>query len=451
MTRERIVWALALLGLALGAWWLSVNTEWVDEETPRAAQGEARDNPVYALEQLLRRLGMKAEHHQALTALPPPGARLVLLSPDWELMPERAEELHQWVLRGGHLVLPEHENWEGTPLKRWVPVDEVYVKGPQRRKPQQPPLRPGLPASAVLPAETSRGELASTPPLWGDTENIAACNLFQRDWILRARRGQEPAWSLAMVDGTRDTKAVVARQDQALQELLDEQTQALEAARKAARDAAKAPRPAQPSTQVLRMPVGQGSVTVINTHGRVFFNARALDCEHPLLLAAALQAEPGATAWIYLNEKREPLVPWLWQTGWIAIVVGGLALAAALWRAAVRFGPRLAAEPRLRRSISEQVQGLGAYLQGGGREALLAAQQRALAEAASRTLPRYARLPLGEKTRAVAQATGLAANELATAMTAKFCTRAELLKQLPLLEAARRRLQHKSSEERQQP
>ena len=45
---------------------------------------------------------------------------------------------------------------------------------------------------------------------------------------------------------------------------------------------------------------------------------------------AILQAEAGATVWFYLSEKRQALLPWLWQEGWIAVVLGSLTLAAAL-------------------------------------------------------------------------------------------------------------------------
>jgi len=426
MTRERLVWLLAVLGLALGAWWLSINTEWVEEDSPRPATGAARDNPVYAAEQLLRRLGMQVVRHEALTAMPPERARLVLLSSDWELMPERAEQLQQWVQRGGHLVLMQGAGWHDTALKAWVPI-EVFDT------PAQPKARPRQPSTAErVIADLSRVDLASTPPLWADTERFTACKFMFDDQALRAKPGQQTDWTLTRVVRTQAAQAVVDRQDEALQAMQ-------------AKPAAKSPNSAKDAkaVQALRVPVGQGSVTLLNTPPFLFFNGSALRCDNPLLLAAAVQAEPGATVWIYLHEKREALLPWLWHSGWIAILAGALALAAALWRGAVRFGPRIAPSPRLRRSISEQVRGLGAYLQSGGREALLTAQQRALHEVAQRRLPRYERLPLSERVRAIAAATGLDAEDLASALTARICTRAELPQRLQLLETARRRLKLK--------
>jgi len=390
MTRERLSGLLALLALALGAWWLSANTEWVEVDSARPLRGAARDNPVYAFEQLLRRLGMTVDHHEALDAMPPERARLLLLSSDWELVPGRAEALQRWVQRGGHLVLLQGSDWDDTPLQHWVPVSATRVK---------PPPRSASAASASAPRSKSWQSIAlsSSPPLWDGTEALTACELFPMNRKLQAKPGQQTQWA-----ATGDDKA-----------------------------------------QVLRVPIGQGTVTVLNTGREAFHNMPALRCDNPLLLAAALQAEPGAIAWIYLNEKRQTLLPWLWQKGWIAIVAGALALAAALWRGAVRFGPRLAAPPRLRRSISEQVRGLGSWLQREGpegRAALLAAQQRALDEAAARQLPGYRLLPMPERVRAIALATQLPADELSTALSVRACTRAQLPQYLQVLEAARRHL-----------
>jgi len=413
LTRERLVWLIALLALPAGGWWLSANTEWVEQDSQHAARGEALENPVYAFEQLLRRLQMQVKQVESLDPQPPEHARLLLLSSDWALMPERAERLHQWVLRGGHLVLPQGTDWNDTDLEEWVPVTAVKVQ----------PARPAASAasasaasaageageageaasaaSAAVPAKVAPVSkiwellaLDSSPPLWGDTPTLATCEIFPTQRKLQLAPKHAASWSL-----NGDHKV-----------------------------------------QVLRLPIGQGSVTVLNADSTAFHNTAALRCDNLLLMASAVQAEPGSTAWIYLNETRQALLPWLWQQGWVALVAALLTLAAALWRGAVRFGPRLASPPRLRRSISEQVRGLGAYLHREGREALLAAQQRALDRSAQRSLPGYGRLSLPERASAIAQATQLPLDELLSAMNARSCSRAELPQQLQWLESARRQL-----------
>ncbi len=393
MNRDRIMLLLGVLGVALGVWWVVANTEWVDVDSPRQAQGEARTNPVYAFEQLLRKLGGQVEHHEALQSLPPHKARLVLLSSDWELVPGRAEQLHQWVLQGGHLVLLQSSDWDTTDLANWVPAFAVEV-------PRKPVAPAGAASDALAKAraklEGSDGtELTSSTPLWGSVDKLRSCNFIQAWRRLMPKVGHEPEWTLGRNNIGND---------------------------------------------VLRMPVGQGSVTVFNAYAAIFYNEPVLECDHALLLAAVVQAEPGATTWIYLNEKREALIPWLWHKGWIAIVAGLLAVAAALWRGATRFGPRLAPPPRLRRSIAEQVRGLGTYLQREGREALLLAQQRALEDAAARHLPGYRRLTIPQRGSAIAAATGLNAEALTAVLQVKTVTRAELPVRLELLETARRAL-----------
>jgi hypothetical protein len=91
--------------------------------------------------------------------------------------------------------------------------------------------------------------------------------------------------------------------------------------------------------------------------------------------------------------------------------------------------------------VAEQVHGLAAYLRRGSPEALLAAEQRALNDLATRRLHGFARLAMAERAQAIAAATDLPAHDLAVALTERYCTRARLPSQLLLLETARRRLQ----------
>jgi hypothetical protein len=403
VARERLIWLLGAIGLALGVWWIVANTEWVEEERPVGQQGEALTNPVYAAEQTLRRLHLKVEHHDALDQLPPRGARLVLLSNDWELLPGKAEQLKQWVQGGGHLVVPMDIQSESNLLADWLPATEEDRKTRKKEaasavEPASGPAKPPIPVPPV-PQELY---VDSVPPLWDDIEGLAVCNLLR--WRRLVPKADVPIqWRLEH-DGGLDA---------------------------------------------LRVAVGKGSVTLLDTAYGAFDNVQTLRCDNALLLAAAVQAEPGATVWFYLNEKREPLLPWLWNGGWIAIVTAGLALAALLWRGTLRFGPRVAVPPRFRRSIGEQVRGTGAWLQRHGREALIAAQLRALEDTAGRVLPRYRRLKnKADRAKAIAAATGVASEPLAAIFNEASCKRAELPERLRALENARRLLLNKTPGER---
>ncbi|XHS77908.1 DUF4350 domain-containing protein [Burkholderiaceae bacterium UC74_6] len=386
MNRDRVIWLLTAIGLALGAWWLQANTEWVDEEQPTHTRGEALRNPLYVAEQLLRRLQMQVEHHEALDQLPPPGARLVMLSDEWQLLPGKAQQLQQWVEQGGHLVLPITVLSDDSPFAQWLPIDAQAR--PKKKAAAEPPGQ--QPAASGTKSWT----VTANPPLWGEVEQLKLCGPVLTWQRLLVKRGSMANWTLMRDDG------------------LD----------------------------AVRVQRGQGSVTLLNVLPAFFEHPAALRCDAPLFIAAAVQAEPGAKVWFYLNEKREPLLPWLWHTGWIAIVTAGLALAALMWRATLRFGPRLATAPRLRRSIAEQVRGTGNWLQRHGREALLAAQLRALEDTAARVLPHYRRLGKSDRVRAIAAATGLAPEPLAVVFNEPSCKRAELPERLRLMESTRRRL-----------
>jgi hypothetical protein len=138
MKRDWLIRLLVLLGIGLGGWWLTTRTEWVETERERPAQGEARDNPVFAFELLMRELGLRASHHETLDVLPPPGARLVLLSGDWALNPTLPTRLERWVQQGGHLVLTFDANWQASNLLRWVPVETTEAHRAQAKRPAEP-------------------------------------------------------------------------------------------------------------------------------------------------------------------------------------------------------------------------------------------------------------------------------------------------------------------------
>ena len=133
-------------------------------------------------------------------------------------------------------------------------------------------------------------------------------------------------------------------------------------------------------------------------------------------------------------------MPWLWHQAWAALLLGLLALALALWRAGVRFGPLAPSAPSHRRSMAEQVRGTARFLHMHGPKALHTAQLRALHASAARQLPRYSQLDALRRTAGIARATGLDARALERAQDDKARNPAVLAADLELLETARRRL-----------
>jgi len=194
--------------------------------------------------------------------------------------------------------------------------------------------------------------------------------------------------------------------------------------------------------EAVRVPLGRGSVTVL-AHMGLMFNGTVLrkGSDHALLLATALQARPGAVVWLVAEESREPILRWVWQQGWIAVLLALAALATWVWRSGVRFGPVGVVPPPERRSMVEQVTGTGTFLRHNGPAALHAAQVRALRDMARRRLPGFDRLGRADAAAAIAKATGLRASELQQALQPLASGAPLATVNLELLELARRRLE----------
>lgn len=390
--KERLVQiVIGLVLLVAGAWLVSA-TEWADEETRRPARGEAATNPLHAVQGLLRELGATVVRRDSLDAMPPTRARLVLASEHWDLFPDRVERLQQWVEAGGHLIIPgrlvEHASMED-----WLPVvrkSRIRPVQTDASESGEPPTR-SVPPPKVVDCR-SLVEAEGVPPAYAQTRRFRSCGPSIFAQFVPAQGQGAPLWSVAGPQGV----------------------------------------------EITRMSFGQGTVTVLGQWS-LLHNASLLRDDNPLLAAAALQAGTGAQFWFVVEEAREPFLPWIWQRGWVAIVLGLLALAAALWRAAVRFGPLIVPAGIERRSMAEQIQGTAEFLHQHGDGALHGAQVRALNEVASR---RLRRLPVlaSERTAAIAQASGLDPRVLGRAWQARPRSPAALADDLTVLETARRRL-----------
>ena len=400
--REHALGAFIALVLIIGAVWIALNTEWVEVKVPDPLKGPALRDPDFRLKQFAARLGAQVQAPTNLDQLPPPGATLVLSSNHWNLFPERARLLRRWVEDGGHLWLPYQGDVDEE--LAWIPVKWVRIKkaqaasAPERAdddddddEPDEAPPPPPARTSNAKPRCPGVAEPAGVTPAFGTRRSFDAC-LFASErleasvpvqWALQGARGQ-----------------VVAR-----------------------------------------VPVGRGSVTVTSAY-MPWGNSQLLRADNALLAAATLRIHPGQTLWFVQDEARPPLLSFLWSTGTPAVLLGGLALALALWRGAVRFGPRAAVPPTARRSVAEQIRGTAAFIHHHGGDALHAAQLRALTESARSRLHGYDAMKRDEQSSTIAKATGLNAQALARAMNPEpsAALRRHPSAALTLLETARRRL-----------
>lgn len=96
---------LALFLCAVTAAWFFRNFERVSEEREVGFQGEARRNPLLALERLLAAQGVPVQGSIHLGELPPPPATVFLAAAGQSPYLARAGELRSWLARGGRVVL----------------------------------------------------------------------------------------------------------------------------------------------------------------------------------------------------------------------------------------------------------------------------------------------------------------------------------------------------------
>lgn len=383
--------------IVLAGVWLVSATEWVEVEVQTPVKGEAAKNRFYAAQALLRAVGATVVKRESTDTMPPPRATLLLTSNHWNLLPQSAKRLRTWVEQGGNLVIP------GTMLHDqamddWLPITESSkAVGSDTPKGATPtPKRASNVRAPKKPEEACRDvqEPDTAAPRYSDGQTMRLCSR----WSYTLSSRQTPSWSANGRDGP----------------------------------------------ELMRVSIGRGSVTTVAPRS-LFDNADLLRGDHALLMIAAFQVRPGDEIWFITEETRAPLLQWLWDQAWVALLLVVLALTLALWRMGVRFGPLVAAPHLARRSMAEQVLGTAQFMRRHGADALHRAQVRALAETATRHLYGYEALDTTDRATTIAQFTGLDANALAQAITVSpQHTKRDLVETLVLLETARRRLRERN-------
>jgi hypothetical protein len=416
MTRDWLWRGLAMAVVVALVAWLASCTEWVEVETPTPLRGEAARNDLHAVQTLAARLGATVVKPTHLAEMPPPGATLLLTSWSWDLFPDRAQRLKAWVEGGGHLVLFA-ANLGHPELEKWVPVERLSLRDDEADDEEEHP-------SGAEEEQERSDDVLDTPPVparaasapWSRLQrsmpcrNVAEATDLPPAYATGAREFRLCDWRVAAAGWTLHARRTTWSLDS------DE------------------------ATLVVRAPVGRGQVTVIEPDS-FLDNEALLKGDNGLVAVATLQVRPGVPLWFVAEESRPPLPKWLWQQAWVVIVLAGAAIALAVWRGAVRFGPRLGAVLPGRRSMVEQISGTAGFLRREGPEALLGAQVRALEAAAALHIRRYDTLDRTARAAAIAQATGLDAKALGLALDKRLARqRVDLPATLELLETARRLL-----------
>jgi hypothetical protein len=386
MNRQLLIYWLAGIAVTALGWWVASNTYWEEYDRNTGLRGEALTNPFYAAQRLAGLLGANTKlRHELLTA-PSTNAVIVLGYWNWGLIPERRVRLERWVKDGGRLVI----SWQmllERELNSWSGVTRAGVKAnSDTKKPRC------LPAARCAAPDGANTEEPDKP-----NRRWAICDLAELSYLSTSRK---VSWRL------NDTHS---------------------------------------HPQVLRVPIGQGSVTIVNADA---FTGDALTCgDNGLLFVAATQLHSGDHVEFLTEDTGSSLIQLVWRYGAPIVMLVAVLIVLWLWRSGVRFGPLMAVPDPARRSLAEQIRGTGRFtLRFGAGSALHAATVRALNETAARRVPHFERLAGDARIEALAPVAGLSPSELSAALDSVARNPHELRKAIATLELARRHMSERRTE-----
>jgi len=355
--------------------WIARHTYWDEVKVPMPPKGEALINPFYATQRFAEKLGATTSWDRMFTA-PRTDAVIVVSSWHWSLSRQRRAALQEWVEAGGRLVVDDLLLDPEDEFEHWSGVVRRYPdpESFKNSKDEDDPLCRQV-------REEFDGHPSADGSLW-------LCDLGM-SWL---ESRQTSSWAL------RDAKGL----------------------------------------QAVRVPVGRGSVTVINA--APFLDRALFDGDHGRVFVKAAGLRRGDDVHFLSEDQYPSLLALTWRYGAPVVVIGLTLAALLLWRGAVRFGPLAAPTIAARRSLADQIRGTGHFaLRHGSGQALHAAAVRALDEAARRRVQRYASLEPDDRVAALARLTGFDRESLAAAIHHPgWRTAAALRRTLALLEAARR-------------
>lgn len=384
--RGLLIGAVVVVALAVIAAWVAGHTHWQETKVFTPLRGEARTNPFYAMEKLVTRLG-GSTLREAFFIPPPVGDIVYVANWNWDLAEGRRRTLEQWVESGGRLVMDDSVYWyDEEHFTGWSGIRYQEVKMDQEeRKKRARRLRDD---ECMLLSPRGDPFVVASPPDRGYT----VCTLDP--WMV-LETTRPVSWGMGDAAGLR----------------------------------------------ALRVPVGRGSLTLLLS-AAPFTWRNLLQEDQAALFVGATQLRAGDRLHL-LTEADYPSLPALsWRFGWPVLVLGLLALLLALWRNGARFGPLVPAAEPMRRSLAEQIRGVGRFaLRFGGAAALHAASRRALEHAGRQRIPGFDTLRGDARAAALAAAAGIEAPDLSLALHPPDAAgRRHLVAAIVQLETVRRRM-----------
>jgi hypothetical protein len=193
----------------------------------------------------------------------------------------------------------------------------------------------------------------------------------------------------------------------------------------------------------VRYAAGQGSVTFVAD--TTFLNNDGIgEHDHAALAWALVHGGSGdlpAGVWLTVRDSVPTLAQLLARHAWMALASGAVLIAAWLWAAGSRFGPRLPEPAHGRRSLLEHIEASGEFLWRTGRGwDLVQYARQALLHRVEVREPSWLRLPPHELAQRLAAGSGLPASRIDRALHGDVSITSDLVTALQTLETVRRTL-----------
>jgi hypothetical protein len=382
MKRPGLVALVAGIPLAaLLVYSIAGHTYWADVTVPLPPKGEAVVNPFYAAQRLAETLGARTTRSRELGS-PASDSVIVASAFHWSLSRSRRDALVRWVEAGGRLVVDRTVIDSEREFERWSRIARGYAGVNERTEAADQEDEDSCPTAM----EESRDAAATADARY------EICDL---DHVSALTTTGDPVWAL------RDEIGM----------------------------------------QAARVQAGRGSVTMINADP--FRRRSMLDGDHARLFVAATQLRRDDEVHFLSDDDSPWLIALMWRRGAPVMLLVLAAIALALWRDVVRFGPLVQPPHGGRRSLAEQIRGTGRFaLRQGDGAALHAASVRALDEAARRRVKTFAGLPADQRTTALARLASVDPQAMSEAIHAEAGAVGlhQLRQAMALLESARRRM-----------
>jgi hypothetical protein len=302
---------------------------------------------------------------------------MVLSGWRWALSPARSAAVERWVESGGRLVV-DRTVTDDAAFQRWSGIAPVERGAATRpRRTVRDVARPGSLCRLVV----------------SDVPGEAPWQICGSTRASALRSTRMPEWTLRDADGL----------------------------------------------QLVRVRIGRGSVTAVNA--KPFTEFAVFEGNDAALMVVATELRVGDEVRFLTEGDAPSLLALAWQRGSPVVVLLGLIVAAWLWHAAARFGPLSEPEGGARRSLEDQIRGIGEFTRRcAAGDPLFGATQRALNETAGRRIPGYGRLAAEERATALSRATAMAPDRLVAAMQWRTVQARRLAEAVHVMETARRRL-----------